>query len=151
MSITFGRIGRGMLLVALAAGVLAVAAWFLLPSPADSIAGGSLAILALVMLINGVTWTAVQYRMFGSPAALTRVAASGRRTQAVIDAITPTASSIGANPVMRLDLTIDGRQRRHRVIVPVHHVGGRGPGVVLPVRIDPTDPKPLVVEWDLRP
>lgn len=151
MSITFGRIGRGMLLAAVAAAVLAAGAWFLLPSPVGSIAGGSLAVLALVLLINGVTWTAVQYRMFGSPAALTRVAASGRRTQAVVTAVGATASKIGANPVMRLDLTVDGRARTHRVVVPAHHVGSLRPGVTLPVRIDPADPKPLVVEWDLRP
>lgn len=145
MSTTFGRIGR---IAGLAAAVLAVVALLALLHPANWIAGQVLGTLALIGLLQGAAFTAVQWRMFGRLRDLADVAARGRPTVADVRSVAATSSRVGANPVVRMELTIDGVTRRHSVLLPVHLAHAVRPGASLPVRFDPDKPRALVVEWD---
>ncbi|WP_181784095.1 hypothetical protein [Pseudonocardia pini] len=146
MTIVFGRIGRAFLLAGAAALVLAVLAWLLLPD--GGITALVLGILAVVGLIQGAVWTVVQQRMFGSIAALRRVETSGRPTRAAIVGVQSTSSRIGAEPIARLDLRIDGTVVRRHVRIPFTHTSVIRTGLDLPVLTDPQGSRALVVQWD---
>ena len=143
MTVTFGRIGRAFLI---ASAVLAVAALvvFLLAGPvAVAVVGG----LAGLALIQGVVWTVVQLRMFGSVTALRRAAAQPRMTATVI-AVHSTSSAIGADGIARLDLVIGGRPLTRHVRVPFTHAAMLRAGLELPVRTDPAGSRAMIVEWN---
>lgn len=148
MSTTFGRIGRAFLIATAVLGAAALLALLLLGA---GVVAMVLGIITLVTGIQGVVWTLIQARMFGRPSVLARVAAHGRPTGAVLTRVRTTSSSIGANPIMKLTVTIDGTAREHAVLVPIHYAGSMRPGLTLPVRIDRDHPRVLVVEWDLVP
>jgi hypothetical protein len=145
VTIVFGRIGRAFLLSAAVALVLAVLAWLLLPD--GGITAMVLGILAVVGLIQGAVWTVVQLRMFGSIAALRRVEDSGRPTRAAIVGVRSTSSRIGAEPIARLDLRIDGTVVRRHVRIPFTHASDVRTGRDLPVLTDPQGSRALVVQW----
>lgn len=144
MTVTFGRIGRVFLIAAGAFAVAAVVALVVVGGPVvPSILGG----LALMGLIQGTVWTAVQHRMFGSVAAVRRAAAQPRTTATVV-AVHGTSSAIGADAIARLDLLIDGKQVTRHVRVPFTHAALLRAGLELPVRTDPAGSRAMIVEWN---
>lgn len=145
-STTFGRLGRAFLLAAAVTGVGALVAW--LAFAGAEVVTLVLGILTLVDGILGAVFSLVQIRMFGSLAAVARVESEGRQATAVITTVDATSSQIGANPIMRLGLTINGTTSSHRVAVPIQHIALMQTGTVLPVRIGPNDDRgPVLVDW----
>ena len=145
---TFGRLGRAFLLaggVALVAAALAVVVF---EGGAQAVVAGVLALIALIALIQGVVWTLLQHRMFGSVAAVRRTAETGRQTTATVVAVHSTSSRIGAEPIVRLDLLIDGHRVTRHVRVPFNYAAEVRVEKQLPVRTDPQGSRALIVEWD---
>ncbi|MEV1079295.1 hypothetical protein AB0I98_13735 [Streptomyces sp. NPDC050211] len=87
--------------------------------------------------------------MFGSVARLRQVAVTGVPATATIVAARRTASAIGAELLVRLDLVILGRPVTRHVRVRFHHAAEGRPGRSLPVRTDPADVRAMIDEWDL--
>jgi hypothetical protein len=110
----------------------------------------TLGILAVVMLVNGTTWTVLQNRMFGSPAALAR-AAQAMPTSVTIVNVIPTSSRVNKNPVVRLALQIGAETIERRVVVPFLHLNALRPGSALPVRLDPDGTTAMIVDWSSVP
>ncbi|RLL69844.1 hypothetical protein [Streptomyces sp. Z26] len=148
MTVGFGRLGRVFLLAAAVALVATSAALALLDGTPRNVVALTFGVVALVALAQGVVWTVLQHRVFGGVAALRRVAASGHPAVATITAVGGTASAIGAEPVVRLDLEVLGRTVTRHVRVPFDRSDAVRAGRALPVRVDPEDPRTLVVEWD---
>ncbi len=144
---TFGRLGRAFLL---AGGVLAVAALIALVVLDGPVVPSVLGGLALMGFIQGTVWMAVQHRVFGSIAALSRAAAQPLTTATVV-AVHGTAGKIGADAIARLDLLVDGQQVSRRVRVPFNHAASVRAGLELPVRTDPVGSRALIVEWNQLP
>ncbi|MCO1656513.1 hypothetical protein [Pseudonocardia humida] len=147
MTVAFGRLGRAFLLAAAVAAVLALAAYLVLDGTPRWVTAMVLGILAVVALVQGVVWTALQHRMFGSPAALRRVAESGHRRTAVVESVAGTSGRIGGEPIARVGLRIDGAVVERRVRVPFDYASVLRPGATLPVRVDPAGSRAMVVEW----
>ena len=148
MTIAFARLGRWFL----AAGVLCLVALALAAVALEGTARGATA-LALgitggVLLVQGVVWTTLQRRWFGSPAALRRTARRGTPALARIVGVTGTSSAIGHEAIPVLDLDVNGRVVRRRVRVPSAHAADVRVGRMLPVRVDPEGSPVIVVEWD---
>lgn len=59
---------------------------------AKAVVAGVLGLIGLIALIQGVVWTVIQHRMFGSIASVRRTAATGRPTTATIVAVHNTSS-----------------------------------------------------------
>lgn len=149
MSVTFGRLGRAFLYAAAVSGLAALAALLLIPgrNPVVPV----LATVTLVGFALGAVFTVIQRVMFGSPAALQRVAASGMPAQAVITSVDGSSGQINADPIMRLRLSINGQDVRGHVRVPIQRIAIMRAGAALPVRVDPSDPTVFVVNWDQLP
>lgn len=148
VTVTFGRIGRVMLLAGAGALLLTLLAAVLLDGTAGFVATLVLGIITVIAVVQGVLWTVLQHRMFGSPARLREVAASGRSAAAMIVAVRSTSSSIGAEPIARLDLRIDGEVVRRHVRVPFNYAAECRVGRTLPVRVHPNDHWAMIVDWE---
>jgi hypothetical protein len=146
--VTFGRLGRAFLVAGGVALVAAALAFVVFEGSTRAVVAGVLALIALIALIQGVVWLTLQHRMFGSIAAVRRTAETGRRTTATIVAVHSTSSRIGADPIVRLDLLIDGHQVTRRVRVPFNYAAEVRAEKQLPVRTDPQGSRALIVEWD---
>lgn len=151
MTVTFGRLGNAFLLAGAVAAVLALAAYLVLDGTPRWVTAMVLGILAVVALVQGVVWTVLQRRMFGSPAALRRVAESGHRRTATVDSVAGASGRINGDPIARIVLRIDGALVERRVRVPFTHASALRPGATLPVRIDPAGSRAMVVEWSQLP
>ena len=140
----FQKIGKGFTLAA--AGSLVLLA---IGAVADvevlTLLGG---ILASTFLLIGVTFLILQARLFGNPAELERVLIEGMPAQATLNEVGGTAGRVGANPIMKLDLTVNLQSVVLRTVVPVQHVHRLQPGAPLPVKVDPNDTTRCVVDWD---
>ena len=150
MPTTFGRLGRAMLAVGVVAAVLALLGLVVLSGTPRFATCLALGILAVVMLVNGATWTVVQKRMFGSPAALAR-AAQAMPTSATVVAVSPTSSRVNNDTVVRLALQIGAETIERRVVVPFLHLNAVRPGSTLPVRLDPDGTTAMIVDWSSVP
>ncbi len=148
MTVTFGRLGRWFLVTGGVTLALALAGRAVLGGPAGHVVSLSAGIVGLLALALGVLWTVLQHRMFGGVAALERVSVSGRSTTATIVGVRGTSGAIGAEPIVRLDLLVDGRRVRRHVRVPFNHAAAVRVGTSLPVRVDPAGSRALVVEWE---
>lgn len=148
MTVTFGRLGRVFLVAGATALVLALIGVVVLSGVARTSVSVSLGVIGVVGLSQGLVWTVLQHRMFGSVARLRQVAATGVPATATIVAVRSTSSAIGAEPIVRLDLMIHGRPATRHVRVPFNHAAEVRPGKNLPVRIDPADLRAMIVEWD---
>lgn len=147
-STAFGRLGRAFLLAAAVTGMSALVVWLAFDGNAADVVTMVLAILTLVAAILGTVFSLVQILMFGSLSTLARIESEGRQASAVITKVDSTSSQIGANPIMRLGLTINGTDRSHRVPVPIQHIGLMRAGTVLPVRIGPNEDRgPILIDW----
>lgn len=151
MTVTFGRLGRWFLLAGAAAALALVVAILVLEGTARLATVITLAVLAGTSLGQGVIWTVLQHRWFGSPAALERTARRGVPEAARIVEVRNTSSAIGAEALPVVDLDVDGRRIRRRVRVPFQHAASVRPGTVLPIRADPEGSPVIVVEWDRMP
>jgi hypothetical protein len=141
---TFGRLGRAFLL---AAAGLAVAALLSLLVVDELLVPLILGGLALLGVVQGIVWTTIQHRMFGSFAALRRAAAQPRTTATVLAAHS-TSSAIGADAIAKLDLLVDGQKITRHVRVPFNYAATIRAGLELPVRTDPAGSRALIVEWN---
>jgi hypothetical protein len=97
VTVTFGRLGRVFLIAGATALGLALISLVVFSGVARTSVSGSLGIIGVVGLSQGLVWTVLQHRMFGSVAMLRQVAATGVPTTATIVAVKSTASSIGAS------------------------------------------------------
>ncbi|MGP4005846.1 hypothetical protein [Streptomyces sp. 4N124] len=148
MTVTFGRLGRVFLVAGATALVLALISLVVFSGAARTAVSVSLGVIGVVGLSQGLAWTVVQHRMFGSVARLRQVAATGVPATATIVAVRSTASAIGAEPIVRLDLVIHGQPVTRHVRVPFNHAAEIRPGKSLPVRTDPADVRAMIVEWE---
>jgi len=139
----FGQIGRGFLIGAGAAAVVAIVAGV---SDADVVLLVAL-ILLLVFGVLGTVFTLIQYRMFGSPATLRRIEQAGLPGVGVIENVGGSSGRVNANPIMRITLTIGVGQAVVRSVVPIQHINRVIVGSKLPVLIDPDDPYRAVIDW----
>ncbi|GAA4931528.1 hypothetical protein EV188_1011094 [Actinomycetospora succinea] len=148
MTVTFERLGRWFLAgAALSAGALVVVL-LLLEGTARLASSIALGALGASLLIQGVVWTTLQRRWFGSPAALRLTATRGTPALARVAGVTSTTSAIGNEAIPVLDLDVGGRLVRRRVRVPFNHAADVRVGRMLPVRLDPEGSPVIVVEWD---
>lgn len=150
MSVTFGRLGRAFLYAAAGSG-LALLVALLVTQPGRNPLVLVLAILTIVGFALGTVFTVIQRLMFGSPAALQRVATSGMPAQAMITSVDGSSGQINADPIMRLRLSINGQDVRGHVRVPIQRIATMRTGAALPVRVDPSNPKVFVVNWEQLP
>jgi hypothetical protein len=148
VTVAFGRIGRWFLGAGAAAVVAAVVVRFAVPGQAGFVTAMTLWIVAAVGLVQGLVWTIIQVRMFGSIGALRRTAESGRPAAATLVAVHSTSSQIGAEPIAKLDLRIGDQVVRRHVRIPFTHAAALRPGRTLPVLLDPRGTRAMVVEWD---
>ena len=146
--VTFGRLGRAFLVAAGVAAAAAVLALVVFHGGAQAVVAGVLALIALVMFVQGVVWTVLQNRLFGSVARVRALAETGRQTTATIVAVHSTSSRVGAEPIVRLDLLIDGQHVTRHVRVPFNYAAEVRVEKQLPVRIDPQGSRAMIVEWD---
>lgn len=137
-----------MLLAGGIALVAAALALVVLDGGARPVVAGVLGLVALIALLQGVMWTVLQHRMFGSIASVRRTAETGRRTTATIVAVHSTSSQIGAEPIVRLDLLIDGHEVTRHVRVPFNYSAEVRVERQLPVRTDPEGSRAMIVEWE---
>jgi len=155
MTVTFGRLGKAFLLAGAVAAVLALAAYLVLDGTPRRVTAMVLVlvlvlvlgILALVTLVQGVVYPALQHRMLGSPATLRRVAESGHQRWATVESVASTSGEIGSEPIARVGLRIDGALVDRRVLVPFNYASTLRPDATLPVRVDPAGSRAMVVEW----
>lgn len=145
---TFGKLGRAFLVAGAVALVAAVISFLVLDGNAQAVVAGVLVLIALIAFIQGVVWTVVQHRMFGSIASVRRTAATGHRTTATIVAVHSTSSGVGAEPIVRLDLMIDGHAVTRHVRVPFNYTAEVRVERQLPVRTDPDGSRAMIVEWE---
>lgn len=148
MTVTFGRLGRAFLLAGVMSAVLTLLSLLLPHGSASQAIVISLGVLALVGLVQGVVWTVLQQRMFGSLASLQRVSAQGLPASATINQVRRSSSKIGADAIAKLDLTIHGQQVTRHVRIPFNYAAEVRPGKVLPVRVDPEGSHAMIVDWD---
>ena len=90
----------------------------------------------------------MQARLFGDPADLARLLTEGMPAQATLNQVQGTSGRVGANPIMKLDLTVNLTSVILRTVVPVQHVHRLQPGTPLPVKVDPNDATRCAVDWD---
>jgi hypothetical protein len=148
---TFDRLGRWFLAGAAVCVLALVVVLLVLEGTALLVAGLTLGVLGGTLLLQGVVWTTLQRRWFGSPAALERTAQRGTPAVARIVGVTSTSSAIGNEAIPVLHLDVDGRPVRRRVRVPFNHATDVRPGRALPVRVDPEGSSVIVVDWDAIP
>ncbi|MDD7936821.1 hypothetical protein PHK61_00130 [Actinomycetospora lutea] len=148
MTIAFARLGRWFLAAAALCLAALVVVAVLLAGPTRFATALALGITGAVLLVQGLVWTALQRRWFGSPAALRRTARRGTPALARIAGVTSTTSAIGNDAIPVLDLDVNGRVMRRRVRVPFHHAADVRVGRMLPIRVDPEGSPVIVVEWD---
>jgi hypothetical protein len=103
------------------------------------------AILAVTFFVLGIVFLAVQAKVVGNPEDLARIRREGRAVVATVVAVGSTAGRIGGNPLIKLDLAVDGRTMRVGALVPIQHAHRLQVGGELPVRVDGDD---VVVDWD---
>ncbi|MEJ2860297.1 hypothetical protein [Actinomycetospora flava] len=148
MTIVFERLGRGFLAGAALCAVALAVVVPLLEGTALMATTLAVGVTGAVLLVQGVIWTTLQRRWFGSPAALRRTARRGTPALARIAGVTSTTSSIGNEAIPVLDLDVNGRLIRRRVRVPFNHAADVRVGRMLPIRLDPEGSPVIVVEWD---
>lgn len=148
MTVAFERLGRWFLAGAAVCLVALVVVLLLLEGPALLATTIAVGVTGLVLLVQGVVWTTLQRRWFGSPAALRRTAHRGTPTLARIAGVTSTTSAIGNEAIPVLDLDVHGRIVRRRVRVPFNHAADVRVGRMLPIRLDPEGSPVIVVDWD---
>jgi hypothetical protein len=78
--------------------------------------------------------------------------ASGRRAMARIQAAQDTGATLGSDRLFALTLSVDAPgqspyQVVHAAMVPPTHIGKIQPGGTLPVKVDPSNPQVLLVDW----
>lgn len=140
----FRTVGRGFLAAA-AASLVLVALGAALDVGVLALVG---AILVGTFLILGVVFLVVQARLFGDPADHARLLAEGMPATATLNAVQGTSGRVGANPIMKLDLTVNLTSVLLRTVVPVQHAHRLQPGSPIPVRVDPDDATRCAVDWD---
>jgi hypothetical protein len=148
MTTAFARLGRWFLAGAALCLVGLVVVLLVLEGTARTATVLALGITGAVLLVQGVVWTTLQRRWFGSPAALRRTARRGTPALARIAGVTATTGAIGKEAIPVLDLDVNGRVIRRRVRVPFDHAADVRVGRMLPVRVDPEGSPVIVVEWD---
>jgi hypothetical protein len=90
--------------------------------------------------------------MMAQQTAAARLAESGEPATAQVNAAHDTGALANLQPVMEIDLLVfpEGQPPYPvtlRQIVPLSQVGRLTPGTPLPVKIDPTDPGAVWIEW----
>ena len=139
----FGQIGRvflivaGLAVVALVVGLLAGQRVVVLVT----------AIVALTFGVLGTVFTIVQIRMFGKPSVLRRIETGGLPAIGVIDNVTNTASRVGANPVMRISMTVGVGHVSVLSVVPAQHFSQVMVGSTLPLLTDPGGSDTAMIDW----
>jgi hypothetical protein len=136
----FRSIGRGFAVATVAALVLVLLG--LVVSDVLVLVG---AILAGTFFILGIVFLAVQAKVVGNPEEHARILREGRPVVATLVAVGSTSGRVGGNPLMKLDLAVDGRTVRVGALVPIQHAHRLQVGGELPVRVDGDD---IVVDWD---
>jgi hypothetical protein len=112
----------------------------------SSIAGWSLLPMGLIFLVIGIAFSRISSNR-------ARLLATGIPGQATILSVDDTGVTINDQPMVRFQLRVAALGRPpydvdHRQIVPRLSVGMVMPGSTLPVRIDPTDPEKLTLDWN---
>lgn len=105
------------------------------------------AILVGTFLVLGVVFLVVQARLFGDPADHERLLTEGMPATATLNAVQGTSGRVGANPIMKLDLTVNLVSVILRTVVPVQHAHRLQAGAPIPVRVDPDDATRCAVDW----
>lgn len=81
---------------------------------------------------------------------VSRLRQVGRSARATVVSIHTTGSVINGRPVLRLELTVEGKPdyaAAVRTAPPSHLVSMLRPTVSLPVKVDPDRPERLMVDW----
>ena len=140
----FGKVGRGFILAALGS-VLIVGLGVAVDVSVLRLLG---AILGSTFLLLGITFLVVQARLFGNPADIARLLDAGIPVQSSLNQVQGTSGRVGANPIMKLDLTVNLVSIVLRTVVPVQHVHRLQPGATIPVKVDPDDATKVAIDWD---
>jgi hypothetical protein len=149
-SSTMGRrSGRILVMVAVMELALAAGFWFVLGDMAY--AGDGMRLTATILGITGAVLLVVGLLLMRGAAKKDRISASGVAGTGQIMGVTQTGALINNQPQVELDLlvTIPGRspyRAKVREIVPLIMLS-RLQGT-LPVRVDPTEPEAVVIQWD---
>jgi hypothetical protein len=141
----FQKVGRGFLAAA-GGSLLLVVGGLLLDADVVTLVG---AILAATFLLLGVVFLVVQARLFGDPADQARLLAEGMAATATLNQLHGTSGRVGADPIMKLDLTVNLQSVLLRTVVPVQHAHRLQPGTAIPVKVDPDDASRCAVDWAL--
>ena len=150
-SSTFGTyagkwlIGTGILEIVLAA----FFGFFALIEPILAVGFG---ITAVILGVTGLIliWIGLRARRGAAEAA--RITQTGLAGTAQIMSLTQTGMSMNDQPQVEMELlvAIPGRapyQARRKEFVPLILLGRLGNGLPLPVRVDPTDPQQVIIDW----
>lgn len=144
----------GLLFGVLGAGLLALV-WTIGDS-ADAADSLGLGITGGTFLFMGVIFLLVGLLIRRSHTRAERLRQAGTQGQATITAVDFTSMRVNDRPVVKLKLRLDvpGRpayDMNHSMVMPWEAMGRTGVGQVVPVRVDPDDPKQVLIEWEAVP
>ena len=82
-----------------------------------------------------------------------RLRAIGRKASATIDGVAETPGIVDGRRLFALTLTVkpevgEPYEVTHAALVPEEHIGRVAQGGVLPVKVDPAEPRLLIIDWD---
>lgn len=139
----FGKVGKGFLLASFGS-VFIIGLGVLVDVWVIRLLGE---ILAITFLLLGIVFLIVQQRLFGNPADQARLLTEGLPVGATLNQVHGTSGRVGANPIMKLDLTVNMVSVVLRTVVPVQHAHRLQPGATIPVKVDPNDATRCAVDW----
>jgi hypothetical protein len=148
---TFGRYTRFWLYLV---GViqLALAAFFIIGLGGIPFAGPGMLLTGAILGAVGIGLVVAGVVVGRRAAAVERIVQTGLAGRATVTGVTQTGMYLNNQPQLGLDLMVElpGRApyaAKHKSFVPLILLSRVGPGMVLPVKVDPADPQRVVVDW----
>ncbi len=143
-------------LIATGIGELVLAGVFLLLGLAIPVVRGGFILTAAILGVVGLGLLGWGMKMQRGYRDAQRLKVMGKEGTARVAGMTQTGTTLNDNPLVELDLevTIPGRppyRVTHKEWVPLVMLGTLTMGGALHVRVDPTDPSKLMIEWDKGP
>ena len=114
--------------------------------------GGGYFMAAVALLGTGVLLLIIGIIVTIKARKKRRIEQTGSPGHATVVALTQTGTYINQNPqfMFELDVNVPGMAQfrtTQRATVPMYLVQAVGPGAVLPVKVDPSDPSEVVIDW----
>ena len=132
---------------------VALAAVFLFFGLTDDVVAFGFLLTAAILGITGLVLIWIGLRARRAAAEADRITATGLAGTATVTGLTQTGMQLNDQPQVKIDLlvSIPGRApyaASRKEFVPLILLGRLGSGVPLPVKVDPTDPQDVIIDWE---